>query len=473
MNHHNRLSGLLLPLFLLAALLSACDNRQEKAQAAYAEYQAALVSGDLPGARKALGSLVAADDSNADYWIELGKVSMQMSDYGAAYDAFQRAHELNRGNVEVLAIMTQLALRGGNLEVANENARQLELVAPSNPAVPLTKGYVALRRSDLDEADRQVAAFAAIAPYDSSGKILQSRILLARNDSDAAIGLLREQVRAQPSDAASLGMLASIYELREEWGQAADALGSYLNWQPADRQARIRLINALLWSGQRDAAARITLGAVPKEDIDALGAPWIAHGAQAFLADQIFAWAQTADVGRKIAVARFLSTAARPQQVIALTEGLATLPVAPTNIIPNALYGGALVETGRASEGLARLDQAIALDGTNREALRARALARSRAGAHQGAIEDAQKLVAADNKAATARLLLARIYAAAGNAEASRRTLWDGFHDIGGDRSIYDALRPLVLKSEGPDAAKRLSQEFYDSRNEQLTRSFA
>src|SRR6478609_3403942 len=147
MNHKNRLSSVLLPTLLMISALGACDNRQEEAQAAYADYQSALVSGDLRAARRALSALVVADDSNADYWIELGKVSMQLSDFGAAYDAFQRAHELDRANPEVLAVMTQLALRSGNLEVASDNARQLELVAPSNPAVPLTKGYVALRQA--------------------------------------------------------------------------------------------------------------------------------------------------------------------------------------------------------------------------------------------------------------------------------------------------------------------------------------
>src|SRR3712207_5558305 len=107
MNHKKRLSSLLLPTLLIVTL-AACDNRQEQAQAAYAQYQAASVNGDLREARRALVALVAADDSNAAYWIELAKVSLQLTDYSGAYDAFQRAHELDRGNVEVLTAMTQL-----------------------------------------------------------------------------------------------------------------------------------------------------------------------------------------------------------------------------------------------------------------------------------------------------------------------------------------------------------------------------
>ena len=145
----------------------------------------------------------------------------------------------------------------------------------------------------------------------------------------------------------------------------------------------------------------------------------------------------------------------------------------PANVVANALYGTALVQSGRTQEGLKRLDDVLKLDGTSREALRARAVLRSKTGLHKEAIEDAQKLVSADRNAAHARLLLARIYAAAGDPEGARRVLWEAFHDIGGDRTIYDALKPLVARNDGADAAKRLSQEFYDARNQRLTRSFA
>lgn len=473
MNYRNRWSVILLPTLLLALLATACDNRQEKAQDAYAQYQAALVSGDLRSARQALVALIAADDSNSDYWIELGKVSMQLSDYGAAFNAYQRAHELDRANVEVLAIMTQLALRSGNLTVAEQNARQLELVAPLNPAVSLTKGYVALRRADLAEADRQVAIFTSLAPYDSSGKILQSRILIARNQPEAAILLLREQIRQQPSDAMSLRAIASIFELKEQWTESAWALRNYLLWQPADHEARARLIEFELRSNQVEAAATVTLAGLEKGDIDTVLAPWIDLGQQDVIADRLYSWAQSAQTGRRIAVARFLVATSRPEGALSLIGKEATRPLAPGNAIPHAIYGAALAQSGRTREGLARLDEVLEVEGSIREALRARAQLRSKTGAHRPAIEDAQKLVAADRASASARILLANIYAASGDTASARRTLWDAFHEIAGDRSIYEALKRIVTKADGPQAAARLAQEFYDQRNQRIIRSFA
>lgn len=473
MNHKNRLSGVLLPTLLMLLPLGACDNRQQKAQDAYAQYQAAQVSGDLRAARMALIALVSADDSNPQYWAELGKISMQMSDFGAAYDAFQHAHELNRADAEVLTMMTQLALRSGDLDVAADNANQLDLVSPGNVAVALTRGYVALRRSDLDEADRQATALLAAAPYNGSGKVLQARILMARNQPEQAISLLRKQISEQPSDAESLRALASIFELREQWGDTASTLRTYMSYAPNDATTRVRLVEAELRSGQVEQAADITLGAIDKEDVDSLLEPWIAVGKQEAIADRLFEWAKSANYGRRLAAARFLATTAEPARILALTEGDATLPVRPSNTVANALFATGLGQSGRVPEALARLDAILKLDGTNREALSGRALFRSKAGDKKGAIEDAQKLVAVDGESASGRLLLARIYTAAGDPDGARRTLWDAFHDLGSDHAIYDALLPLVAKSDDPQAAARLSKEFYDKRSHKLTRSFA
>ncbi|WP_344708967.1 tetratricopeptide repeat protein [Sphingomonas humi] len=420
-----------------------------------------------------MGKLVSADDSNPDYWIELGKLSMQLADYGTAYDAYQRAHELDRGNADVLAVMTQLALRSGNLEIADDNAKQLELLAPNNPAVSLTKGYIALRRGNYEEANRQVAAFATVAPYDSSGKVLQARILMSQNQPKAAVDLLEGQVKQQPSDATSLKALSGIYELLDRWGDSARTLQAYLTWRPEDQQARVNLVEAALRSGQVDAAAAVTLKAVQKDDVDQVLAPWISFGKQEIVADRLFEYARGADYGRRIAIARFLATTAQPERVIALTEGAAATPVRPDNVIPNALYGEAIARSGRTAEGMDRLNRVIEVDGANREALRARALLRSAAGLHQKAIEDAQKMVTLDPDSANARLLLARIYDAGGDADGARRTLWDAFHDIGEDQVIYDALKAVVARTEGADGVGRLSKEYYDKRLQQLARSFS
>src|SRR6478672_10021688 len=119
---------------LSAAFLTAgCHSSDARAQDALTAYQAAAASNDLAGARKALMELVGAKDDVPDYWIELGKLQASTGSYGDAYYAFTRAYELDRSNPELLRAITELALRSGDLSLAEAHARELEVVSPGNP----------------------------------------------------------------------------------------------------------------------------------------------------------------------------------------------------------------------------------------------------------------------------------------------------------------------------------------------------
>ena len=342
-------SFFLIGVMACSVALSGCQSRDQRARQAFDRFQAAQASGDLPAARRALLALVIADDTVADYWIELGKVQLQLGDFGGAFNAFQRAHELDRANPSVLDYMTQIALRSGNLPLAEKTAHELELVAPGDPAVPLTYGYVALRQSDFAEADRQAKILLATAPNDPNANVLRARILLQSGLPEQAVSLLREQIRLQPSDQLSLRALLSIYELREQWPDAAGVAGSLLAMQPKDQAIRARLVESEIRSGRAQAALHTTaigLEAAGQRELDLLFSPWIATGNKAVIALTVFELARKAQGDRRLIMARFLELAEHHEQVLQLTRDLATMPVNVSNLTANALYGAALAATG-------------------------------------------------------------------------------------------------------------------------------
>ena len=124
----------------LCLLLTGCNSSESRAREAFADYQAASAAGDLRSARIALLQLVAAEDDKPDYWQELGRIQVQLGAFNDAYYAFTRAYELDKSNAQVLSTLTQLALLSGNIDVAEEHAQKLELLAPDHPAVKLSYG---------------------------------------------------------------------------------------------------------------------------------------------------------------------------------------------------------------------------------------------------------------------------------------------------------------------------------------------
>lgn len=200
-----------------ACLTAGCNSSDARAQDALGAYQAATASNDLVGARKALLQLVGAKDDVPDYWIELGKLQASMGSYGDAYYAFTRAYELDRSNPDVLRAVTELALRSGDIALAESRARELDIVAPGDPWVKLTDGWAAVSRSRFDRAVAAADSILASSPFDPGATVLKARALLGLNREDEARDLLIKQVAAQPSDTGSLGFLAKIYERHEDW----------------------------------------------------------------------------------------------------------------------------------------------------------------------------------------------------------------------------------------------------------------
>src|SRR3982751_2481422 len=139
--------------WLSAALLVAgCSSSDSRARAALGEYQTATAANDLPAARKALLQLVQAKDDVAEYWAELGKVQAAMGEYNDAYYAFPRAYELNRSDPALVRVLTELALRAGDLTQAQARAEELEILSPGDPWIKLVKGWAAYAQLRFDEA---------------------------------------------------------------------------------------------------------------------------------------------------------------------------------------------------------------------------------------------------------------------------------------------------------------------------------
>jgi tetratricopeptide (TPR) repeat protein len=475
MNWRNPLSALHIAVLTTAFILSGCESRADRVRSAFEQYEAAMAASDLPAARKALVQLVAQEDGVSRYWLELGKSQLARAEFAAAYNSFVRAHELDRANPEILGVLTQLALRSGELQRAEEHARQLELVAPGDPAVGLTYGYAALSRDDIAGATEQVTKLLEASPYDPSAKVLMSRILLQSGKSDEAIAVLREQIRIQPSDELALRGLLAVEERQDDWRAAATTARALVKWQPRDRDLRRRLVETELRAGNVGAALEATRPGLADGDpvqLERLLAPWVATGHAAAAAVPIFDAAKSASGERRLVLARFLAAAGKPRLVITLTRDAATLPVEASNLTANALFGAALGSLSNGRSGLDRLNAALAVDPANGDALRGRASLLIMKGSNDQAVEDARRLVATHRLSADARLFMAGIYTHAGRDEDARRVLWDAFHEISPNHAIYGALKSSVARSDGAAAAERLAQEFDDQRTAAMGRSF-
>lgn len=458
----------------LSVLIAApgCNSSDARARDALNAYQAAEASNDLTGAHDALLKLVRAKDDVSDYWVELGKLDASMGNYSDAYYAFTRAYELDRTNVDVLRVVIELALRTGDISLAQSHAEELEVLSPGDSWVALTKGWSAYSESHFDEAIAVADKILANSPYDPGGTVLKARSLLRLGREQDAVDLLTKQSQSQPSDIASQQVLESIYLLRQDWANTAEVAKRIDQLSPSDNANAMVLVEAALRSGNIGIAREVSLRVLRRTGDPARTSSvldlWVQYWPSPQRIQDARALAAAAPLSQKLVYAAFLTRVGSPADAVRLSSGAAGLPVKAKNAEANAVLADAWAKLGNLGEAKQRFDAVLAYDPGNATALRGRAELELRTGNAGAAIVDAEKLVAVLPNSAPERLLLARSYAAAGNSAAMQRTLWSAFQAIPADERIYAAL--LATKKGDSEATNDLQGEFDRQRAEKLNR---
>jgi Tfp pilus assembly protein PilF len=453
-------------------LSASCSSSDSRAAAALSEYQAAAAANDMWDARNALLKLVRAKDDVADYWAELGKVQASMGSYGDAYYAFTRAYELDRSNPELVKALTELALRSGDIGMAQAHAEELEVLSPGDPWVKLVKGWAAYSESRFDQSLAIADQMLAATPFDPSATVLKARALVGLKRDDEALDLLTRQVQSQPADTSSLTLLVKIYQRRSDWAKVTDFAARLSDLAPQDQQNMLILVQAALRSGNIP-LARATSSKLlqPKADptlVSKVLDQWVDYWPSPQRVEDARRLAAGAGAEQRLAYAAFLSRVGSPADAARLVGYTAALPVKASNAEANAVLGDALLRGGNIAAAKSRLDAVLAFDPGNSTALRARSELEIRVGQAKTAVEDAQKLVTVLPASARDRLLLARAYSAAGNRAWTERTLWAAFQEIPADEHIYAALRST--KNGNREAMNELQAEFERQRAARLNR---
>jgi predicted Zn-dependent protease len=448
-------------------LVTGCSSADSRAQAALGQYQAAAASNDMVGARNALLRLVQAKDDVAEYWADLGKVETSMGSYSDAYYAFTRAYELDRSNPELARMLTQLALRSGDLTTAQARAEELEVLAPGDPWVKLTKGWAAIGESRYDQAVQTAEELLVQTPLDPGASVLKGRALFGLGRDDEAIAFLTQHLQAIPTDTGALALLAQIYERRDDWANVAAVRQRLSQLKPDDEDNLVILVQASLRSGKipqgRAASFRLLKADAPPTLVLRVLDLWTHYWPSPQRIEDAKKLASAAPKEQRLAYALFLSRLGSPADAIRLTANEASLPVKAENAEANAVLGDALSRTGNLPAAKSRLDAVIAYDPGNTTALRARAELNLRTGKTKEAVDDAQKLVTVLPTSADDRILLAKAFSAAGNGSWADRTLWAAFRDIPGNDSIYAALRSS--KNGNQEVLTDLQSEFDRQRD--------
>ena len=151
--------------------------------AAFSEYDWVTTRpvGDTPAARAArLAQELAASPDDAQRWIQLGGMYMELEQFPLAVRAFQRADRLaNNQNTEAIMGMAEAMLAQDPAQIESAAGRMFERVLemqPGNPKALFYSAFAALVRGELPVARQRFQGMLAHNPPPAVRTIIEQRI---------------------------------------------------------------------------------------------------------------------------------------------------------------------------------------------------------------------------------------------------------------------------------------------------------
>lgn len=297
-------SRLILPALMLAATLSlsACKSAEEKAEDYYQSALSLMAQGDTDGAMVELRNVFQYNGFHKDARKLYADTLLARGEVAEAYSQYLRLIEQYPDTVEVRQILAEIAMTGGNWQEFDRHSQEAIRLAPDDPRSRALQAARDYRQASLakDEAGKAAAAAAARAVQkELPDNVVVRRVIIddEMNGPDPALAMpeidaaLAAEPKAMELHAMKLRLLAQSQDMA---GTAAH-LKQMVTLFPDNVDVRNALIS--LYISQKDFA-----------------------GAEAFLREQ--AGGDTANPEGHAAVVQLLQAAQGPEAAMAELDRL-------------------------------------------------------------------------------------------------------------------------------------------------------
>ncbi|WP_380879032.1 hypothetical protein ACFB49_19950 [Sphingomonas sp. DBB INV C78] len=445
----------------MALMLGACESREERAAEAAARADQLLQQGNPIAAGIEIRKAIGERDDIASFWIILARSEMMQRSYANAFSSYLRAIELERGNLEALHAVAELAFAGGQLDDADRYADQLLALNTQNTRALLVKGSVALRRNKFADADDFVSKVLAIEPVNEGAILLRSRILSQQGKNAEGAALLEKALEERGDTPMTLSGLLEIYQKAKDSPNIARTYARLFKIAPENMKLQLDYARELYASGDMQTGyAVISKVQQARPDDPVLQGlivdTWLAAGGEAVSPEEVNRIASDGSPTMKVALARYVLEKGRPAEAERILQPfVADAAIASANVEAQVIYAMAKAALGQRGDALRRANAILDFDNTNSRALMLRARIEIADKSADQALADAQILVRDNPDLAAARIVLADVYVLRKQPDLANVTYQRAIGDFPVSIEILGAyLDYLVAADRRPDALR-------------------
>jgi cellulose synthase operon protein C len=207
--------------------------------------QAQLALGDAAGARNSLASATRIAEFNAPIQTEVAKLQLAANNLAGAAYCLDKALTGQPGYLPALALLVQVELRQGQLDKAEQRARQIIQSQPQKAVGHGLLGRLALARRQGPMALEAFRQAHKVEPSSTTTLMLMNA-LISQGEEAQALELGRKRTRQAPTDVPVQMALADLHARAGRYLEAASGYKTTLKLQPGHVLALNSLANTQL-----------------------------------------------------------------------------------------------------------------------------------------------------------------------------------------------------------------------------------
>jgi pentatricopeptide repeat protein len=418
---------------LCAALLflAACDSPKEKEAKYLASGKTLFESGDLVKARLQFKNVLQINPVNADAEYYLGLIAEKQGDLSNASIAFKKAADAAPNNFDANLKAAQLSLMGGDADAAASYAERLRTIKPDRPEGHTVGAAVLLMQNQLPAAEKEARAALAVDPKSVDAAVVLAARQSRDGQNDDALATVADALKLNPQ---STDLLLVRLKLVNDQGRKDDVIAvlqQLHDLQPDNANFAIDLANQLASTGKLPEAENVFKQALAQsKNPEGLVAAYASFLSAREGTDQAIQEIKGLIDSKKLPQKYMLLLealylkAGKVDDAAALMTTLRDTAEQPENRLNAQVELARIAEIRKnRADALAQLEAVLKEDGENEGALLLRGAIMLSDGKFDGAMADARSVLKKDINSIGGLSILARAYAATGNAQLAIQTL--------------------------------------------------
>jgi tetratricopeptide (TPR) repeat protein len=447
-------------------LLASCKSPQEKAAIAAAQFDQFFAAGNYYAATLAIDDALEAQPDDPDLLARQGQLNMAKGILPQAYMAFQRVLDVQPNNVQALEIVAQLAAAGNDSAQAKRYLDTLSVLSPGSQRGKIAAATLAMNERRFNDGLAIINGVLRDSPGLDEAIALKARILSVAGKPGAAAAVIEARLPATSVPQALLPQLLDLYKKAANQRGIDETFIRLYRLQPDNPTYRLQYARAMFARGDKTEAEAV----LAKLRSDHPRSPEVRLAIIRTIRDfegrdAAFAEVQAAEAAPPsvvTALATYLLDDDRPAEARRILEPLVTGRVSAENVDAQVSFAIADFDLGSVNAARARADAVLGFDATNQRALALRTEVALRDRQLERALAFARLLVSSYPALEDARLLLAKVHLARGEAFMAETAYRSAAADFPNSPAMMMALTDYLIArgaiAEAADAAQDFTQ---------------